>query len=49
MALQDSTVILSVRNDGSFDVQEGYMEHRASGHLGKSHEGRHGNLEAMRP
>ncbi|KRX93502.1 hypothetical protein T01_13200 [Trichinella spiralis] len=30
MALQDSTVILSVRCDGNFDVHEGYIEHRAS-------------------
>ncbi|KRX34577.1 hypothetical protein T05_7673 [Trichinella murrelli] len=30
MALQDSTVILSVRCDGNLDVHEGYIEHRAS-------------------
>ncbi|KRY36802.1 hypothetical protein T01_1751, partial [Trichinella spiralis] len=30
MALQDSTVILSVRCDGNLDVHEEYIEHRAS-------------------
>ncbi|KRY25465.1 hypothetical protein T03_11105 [Trichinella britovi] len=30
MALQDSTVILSVRCDGNLDAHEGYIEHRAS-------------------
>ncbi|KRX30979.1 hypothetical protein T05_5332, partial [Trichinella murrelli] len=52
MALQDSTVILSVSSarhlvrDYVFGGSGSLIR---QGHLGKSREGWHGNLEAMRP
>ncbi|KRX69095.1 hypothetical protein T06_1092 [Trichinella sp. T6] len=51
MALQDSTVILNVsaRHLGRDYVFGGSGSLIRQGHLGKSREGWHGNLEAMRP
>ncbi|KRY25422.1 hypothetical protein T03_223 [Trichinella britovi] len=52
MALQDSTVILSVSSARHLVrnyVLGGSGSLIRQGHLGKSREGWHGNLEAMRP